>query len=90
MSAKPRIKMRAGSHLGEVLTFPSAPLQDVVKLIAQLEQLAIEGHIDGIAVAFTHRDGTANNLYVKGTNRWSLLGAVARLGTRIEDDAEAV
>lgn len=90
MSAKPRIKMRAGSHLGEVLTFPSVPLQNVVKLIAQLEQLAVEGHIDGIAVAFTHRDGTADNFYVKGTNRWTLLGAVQRMSTRIENDAEAV
>lgn len=82
--------MRAGSHLGEVLTFPSEPLQHVMEAIAQLEQLAISGEIDGLAIAFTHRDGTANNFYVKGSNRWALLGAAHRVCTRIENDAEQV
>jgi hypothetical protein len=89
MSAKPRIKLRAGSHLGEVLTFPSKPLQNVMQLIAQIEEIAIAGDVDGIAIAFTHRDGVPDNFYVKGTNRWTLLGAVQRLGTRIEKDADA-
>jgi hypothetical protein len=89
MSAKPRVRMRAGCHIAEVLTFPSKPLQNVMEAITQLEQLAIKGEIDGLAIAFTHRDGTPDNFYVKGTNRWTLLGAVQRLGTRIEKDADA-
>lgn len=89
MSAKPRIKMRAGSHLGEVLTFPHQSLQNVMKALAQVEELAVAGEIDGIAIAIVHRDGSPNNFYVKGSNRWTLLGAIQRMKSRVERDGEA-
>jgi hypothetical protein len=89
MSTKTRIKMRAGTHLGEVLPFNPGPDDSVVKALMQVEELVMSGQVDGIAIAITARDGTPNNFYVKGSNRWTLLGSIQRLSSRIENDSEA-
>lgn len=57
--------------------------------IKNLTELAQRGEIDGLAIAFTSKDGNANNFYVKGSNRWALLGAVQRVATRIETEGNA-
>ena len=58
-------------------------------LWAKFKDLAERGEIDGLAIAFTNKDGNANNFYVKGSNRWALLGAVQRVATRIETEGNA-
>ena len=85
MSAKQRVRIRAGGHLGEVLPFVQ-PDENVIMAVEQAVNLVMEGDIDAIAIAIVHRDGTSNNFYVGGSNLATLLGSTYRLLSRIQAD----
>jgi hypothetical protein len=98
MSEKPKfgVIINMGEHVAKKLAQETPKADDAIDsagyidvAIKSLIDLAKRGEIDGLAIAFTSKDGNANNFYVKGSNRWALLGAVQRVATRIETEGNA-
>ena len=92
MSAKPRVRVRAGESIGVVINMAEyvsdeyAPDEDVMMAIEKAAHIVLEGDIVGIAIAFVHCDGATSNFYVNGPSRSTLLGATYRMMSRIQAD----
>lgn len=86
MSAKPRVRVRAGGHLGEVIPIKPMSTEEVWIVLNTMFELAEAGHLNGIAVAATLHDGCVSTAYVTGENVFTLMGAIKQVARRVESE----
>jgi len=88
MSAKPRIRVRAGGSIGVVINMAEyAPAPDEALLLTAMEtmgELIVAGEISGLALAASRFDGGITTAYVAGDHVFTLMAAIRQVQRRVE------
>lgn len=94
MSAKPRIRVRAGDSIGVVINMaeyaPIEPDQDFMVALESTADLIESGEICGLAIAAARYDGGVTTCYVLGEKAVTLMAAIRQLQRRVESDIPLV